>query len=46
MTETENVPREAEPVLYRTTVHWAALLGPGMLLVLGGFLRRSPWPRS
>jgi len=43
MTETENVPREAEPILYRTTVHWAALLGPGMLFVLGGLsLRAKP----
>lgn len=43
MTERENVPGKAEPILYRTTVHWAALLGPGMLLVLGGLsLRAKP----
>lgn len=41
MTETENEAREAEPVLYRTTIHWAALLGPGMLFVMGGVSVRA-----
>lgn len=41
MTETENPPRESEPVLYRTTIHWAALLGPGMLFVMGGLSVRA-----
>lgn len=41
MKERENVPREAERIVYRTTVHWAALLGPGMLLVLGGLTLRA-----
>jgi len=36
MTETESSPQEKEPVLYRTQLHWAALLGPGMLLIMGG----------
>lgn len=41
MTETENEAKEAEPVLYRTTIHWAALLGPGMLFVMGGVSVRA-----
>jgi len=41
MTETENEVKEAEPVLYRTTIHWAALLGPGMLFVMGGVSVRA-----
>ncbi len=27
---------ENERVVYRTTLHWATLLGPGMLMILGG----------
>ena len=41
MTETGSSPQEKEPVLYRTQYHWAALLGPGMLLVLGGVSVRA-----
>lgn len=41
MTETGNPPREAESVLYRTTIHWVALLGPVMLFVIGGVSVRS-----
>jgi uncharacterized membrane protein YdbT with pleckstrin-like domain len=41
MTETENKVKETEPVLYRTTIHWAALLGPGMLFVMGGVSVRA-----
>jgi membrane protein YdbS with pleckstrin-like domain len=35
MTETGNPSREAEPVLYRTTIHWVAVLGPAMLFAIG-----------
>ncbi len=41
MTETESSSQEKEPVLYRTQYHWAALLGPGMLLILGGVSVRA-----
>jgi len=41
MTETENEAKEAEPVVYRTTIHWAALLGPAMLFVMGGISVRA-----
>ncbi|MBP7529779.1 MAG: PH domain-containing protein [Syntrophorhabdaceae bacterium] len=41
MTETRDEVKEAEPVVYRTTIHWAALLGPGMLFIMGGVSVRA-----
>ena len=41
MMEPENSPEKAENVLYRTTLHWAALLGPVMLLIIGGVSVRT-----
>ena len=39
--ESANSPEKTENVIYRTTKHWAALLGPAMLLILGGVSVRS-----
>jgi len=39
--QTQQTIQEAEPVVYRATIHWAALLGPAMLLVIGGVSVRS-----
>jgi len=41
MTETEKTTEQPEPVIYRTTIHWAALLGPAMLFVMGGVSLRA-----
>ncbi len=34
-------PDKPETIIYRTTVHWAALLGPAMLFVIGGISIRT-----
>lgn len=39
--ESENSTEKTENVLYRTTIHWAALLGPAMLFVMGGISVRA-----
>lgn len=41
MPESTPVPDRSESVIYRTTIHWAALLGPAMLLVVGGISFRA-----
>ena len=39
--ESADSPERTENVLYRTTKHWAGLLGPAMLLILGGMSVRT-----
>ena len=39
--ESANSQEKTENVLYRTTKHWAGLLGPAMLLILGGVSVRT-----
>ena len=41
MSESANAPEPEERILYRTTLHWAVLLGPAMLFIVGGFLVRT-----
>lgn len=41
MTKVEKVSQETAPVLYRTTIHWAALFGPAMLFIIGGVSVRT-----
>ncbi|HOW54775.1 MAG TPA: PH domain-containing protein [Syntrophorhabdaceae bacterium] len=41
MTQSESLSQQTEPVLYRTSVHRAALLGPAMLLIVGGVSVRA-----
>ncbi len=36
MSESANAPEPEERILYRTTLHWAVLLGPAMLFIIGG----------
>ncbi|MHB8109573.1 MAG: hypothetical protein ACYDHW_06010, partial [Syntrophorhabdaceae bacterium] len=40
MTQSTQTP-EQESVLYRTTLHWAILLGPALLFILGGLSLRA-----
>lgn len=41
MTGSTDKPDETESILYRTTVHWAALFGPGILFIIGGMSVRT-----
>jgi hypothetical protein len=41
MTESADTPEKTENVIYRTTIHWAVLLGPAMLLIVGGVSFRT-----
>ena len=41
MTGSGDSPDKAENVVYRTTVHWAALFGPAMLFIVGGVSVRT-----
>lgn len=34
-------PDKSESIIYRTTVHWAALFGPAMLFIVGGVSVRT-----
>lgn len=37
---------ENQRILYRTGLHWAILLGPALLIFLGGLIRDSKGPQS
>lgn len=41
MTGSAEKLEKTENILYRTTVHWAALFGPAMLFIIGGVSVRS-----
>lgn len=41
MSESAHVPQQDEKVLYRTSLHWAALFGPAMLFIIGGISVRA-----
>lgn len=41
MTGSAEKQEKTENILYRTTVHWAALFGPAMLFIIGGVSVRS-----
>lgn len=41
MTKNEEASLQEEPILHRTTIHRAALLGPAMLLIVGGVSVRA-----
>ena len=41
MPEPISMSDKSESIIYRTTVHWAALFGPAMLFIIGGVSVRS-----
>ena len=42
----EPTPDKPETTIYRTTLHWALLLGPAMLFAIGGVIIRKWLPLS
>jgi hypothetical protein len=46
MVSIEDKSAENQKILYRASLHWAILLGPVLLIFLGGLLRDSKGPES
>jgi hypothetical protein len=46
MNSIEDNAVENQRILYRTGLHWAILLGPSLLIFLGGLIRDSKGPQS